>query len=490
MEGGRMAALRQRDERIAEFGSVLARPDVPPPDAAVVEAAASDGEVSAHAMLLVAALAAAIGAQGAFYRSGQVVVAVAVVVAAGAAVAARDRIAGFPTGLLAAVAGAAGLGCWALVRATLAGEPAAGAGTALLLAGLVIVSGVAAACHDRDRQALLSALVALGVLAALSGWAGVTWRLSPLAIRDQGLWRAATTITYANVAAGLLTAMALVALGLLVESRTRPRAAALCMLLIGASATLSRGGTLALVCGGVTLGALVGVRRVAAAFLAPALGAAVALLGLVPSLPDSASPRPALAAVALLAGLGIAAVGTGYHRPAAVLASGVVVLLAGTLLVAFMSDGRSGQAVARMRLTADSPERVQEVSAALRLVREEPVVGVGPGRARLSLVDDAGRDMSARYAHNEYLQVLAELGAVGFALLIALLVTVGRAVGRGRRAVASASAAVWAGGVAALVALAVHGLFDFGWHVPAVPLTAALLVGALIPRTTHEQEES
>ena len=486
-----MAALRQRDERSFRSRSVApGRVQVAPPGLAAGEGDRADGEPPAHAMLLVAALAAAIAAQGAFYRSGQTVVAIALALAAGAAVLGRDRIARLPRPWFTVAAAAGGLGCWALVRGALAGEPAAGAGTTLLMAGLVVVSGVAAGSLDRDREALVAALVALGVLAALSGWVGVAWRVSPLAIRDQGLWRAATTITYANVAAGLLAAVALVALALLVERRTRPRALALCMLLVGVPATLSRGGTLALVCGGVVLGVLVGARRVARAVLAPALGAAVALLGLLASFPDSASPRPVLAVMTLVAGLAIAAAGSHCRVPTAVLAGGFVVLLAATSLLAFATDGRPAGAVARLRLNAASPDRSQEVNAALGLVRAEPAVGVGPGRARLAWVDDVGRHVSARYVHNEYLQVAAELGAVGFALLAALLVTVGRAVGRGRRRARSAPGAIWAGGVAALAALAVHGLFDFGWHVPAVPLTGALLVGVLIPRPTQQLEEA
>lgn len=476
-----MAALRQRDERSLVLDSVAPRQE---------EASRVDGELPVHAMLLVAALAAAIAAQGAFYRSGQVVVGTALVLAAGAAITGRDRSASLPTAWFAVVAGTAGLAGWALVRAALAGEPTGGVGTALLLGGVVVVSGVAAASPTRDRQALVAALVALGVLAALTGWAGVAWRLSPLAIRDQGLWRAATTITYANVAAGLLGAVALVALGLLVERRTRPRALAVCMLLVGVSATLSRGGALAFAGGGVVLGLLLGPRQVGRALLAPALGATVALLGLVPSFPDSGPPRPGLAVVTLAAGLAIAAVRTGSRVPTALLGTGLAAVLAGSLVLAFVTDGPSGRTVARVRLSTASPDRRGETSAALRLFREEPLVGVGPGRARLSWVDDAGRRVSARYVHNEYLQVLAELGAVGALLLAALLVTVGRAVRRARPRVGSTPTAMWAGAVAALVCVAVHGLFDFGWHVPAVPLTGALLVGVLIPRPTQQREET
>jgi Kef-type K+ transport system membrane component KefB len=71
-------------------------------------------------------------------------------------------------------------------------------------------------------------------------------------------------------------------------------------------------------------------------------------------------------------------------------------------------------------------------------------------------------------------QVLAELGAVGLALLLGAFVVTTRTVRRGR---AIPTPGLWAGVTAALVALAVHGLFDFSWHVPAIPLTGALLLG-------------
>lgn len=41
---------------------------------------------------------------------------------------------------------------------------------------------------------------------------------------------------------------------------------------------------------------------------------------------------------------------------------------------------------------------------------------------------------------------------------------------------------------ALMAALAVHGLFDFGWHVPALPLTAALLLGLVtFPKRKEEK---
>ena len=80
-----------------------------------------------------------------------------------------------------------------------------------------------------------------------------------------------------------------------------------------------------------------------------------------------------------------------------------------------------------------------------------------------------------RFVHNEYLQTLAELGLVGLILLLVLLAAVARDV---RRAGPPAVTPTLRAGVAAgLAALAAHGLFDFGWHLPAIWLTGALLVG-------------
>ncbi|MDQ3642935.1 MAG: O-antigen ligase family protein, partial [Actinomycetota bacterium] len=118
---------------------------------------------------------------------------------------------------------------------------------------------------------------------------------------------------------------------------------------------------------------------------------------------------------------------------------------------------------------------------------EHPVVGIGPGRATLSWVAADGRTLVARYAHNEYVQLLVELGGVGLALLLALLVTVAQAVRSGRRT--QPSLPLWAGATAGLVALAVGSGLDFLWHVPAVPLVGALLVGITVPKAKENTQQ-
>jgi O-antigen ligase len=93
------------------------------------------------------------------------------------------------------------------------------------------------------------------------------------------------------------------------------------------------------------------------------------------------------------------------------------------------------------------------------------------------------------YAHNEFLQTVDEAGVPGLILLLAGLGAVALAIRRGRHVV-GINATV--GGVAALVVLAAHSSFDFLWHVPLIPLTAAVIVGTLLAEpsatiTTHRR---
>ena len=87
--------------------------------------------------------------------------------------------------------------------------------------------------------------------------------------------------------------------------------------------------------------------------------------------------------------------------------------------------------------------------------------------------------MHEAYAHNEYLQTIAEVGVPGLFLLLGGLGAVAFAIRRGRCVNATNAAA---GGVAALVVFAAHSSFDFLWHVPLIPIAAAVIVGSLLPQ--------
>jgi O-antigen ligase len=434
-----------------------------------------------HALLLVVALVVAIAAQGAYYGAGQRTVTVVLLLALLAALRAKPW--SRDDALLPPVWAGAALAVWAAVSATVAGDITAALPVVALLAGVVVVLVAVRRLTGGQRDALAAAVVAVGGLVAASGWVGVAWRVTPWALEDQGLWRAATTLTYANAAAGLLVPLALLAVARLATRPGVPAMVAAWLLLVGAGATLSRGGVLALAVGGAVLATLFGLGRTLRAAGPPTLGAVVTLVGLAPSMPASSPPRPVLAAAALMVGAAVAVGASHLHTRLLVLGLALVVLAACAVL-AVGGRGDAAAPGASTRLTIASPDRVAAARAALQLAAERPLTGTGPNRAALTWVQNSRR-VTSRYVHNEYLQVLAELGFVGLALLVVLLASLAWTIWRGRPQ--APSTAIWAGAAAGLAALAVHSALDFLWHLPAIPLVGAVLAGLVLP-TALDQE--
>jgi hypothetical protein len=455
------------------------------------------------APLLLVAVATGLLGQGAYYPSVQRPVAALVAVASLLALAGRPLTKADLR--LPPTVPALALAAWAVFDSALVGG--AGAGPALLLIGLVAVLLVCRRLSGEDREFLLAGTVGIGLLVALTGWLGVAGRVGVWAFQAQGLWRASSTLTYPNATAALLAAISLVVIGRLAGTPgSAPLAMAAAGLLSGVAATMSRAGALALVVGLIVLAGLLGFRTVARAVVGPVAGALVTLLCLLPSLPAASPPRPALALVGLGAGLALAAVTAATSRrwPAMVLLGGV--LLAGA--AGLLTGGDSAvRAVAEARVNLASPDRTGASHAALRLVAQQPLTGTGPGHADLRWKgQDHGTQLFA-YVHNEYLQVTAELGLVGLALLAVLLVAIARLLwrarpsgrggappggggaGRGRGRPAGRGAPRGGGPPAAAAAFAVHSGFDFVWHLPAVVLTVTLLVGAALPSVPIQEEE-
>jgi hypothetical protein len=444
------------------------------------ELASSQSDTAAalplHVLILVAALAAAILGQGAYYSAGQHVVALTLALAVIAAL--RTWPWSRSDTRLGPLAGCAALAGWAVLSAAFGGRIVSARATVAMLVGVAAVLVICRRSTPAQRDALAGAAVAIGSLAAATGWIGVAWRHTPWALPDQGLWRAATTFSYANAAAGLLVPLALLALAQRVaRPRSQPLVLAGSLLLVGVGATLSRGGAVALTIGLAVLAWLLGPIRLIRAVGPCALGATIALLGLAPSMSAGHPPQTTLAVSALLIGL-LAAVGmTILGRRAIIVAVLGLAMVAAVLLPRVLAGAPS--AILASRVSIASSDRVQATQAALRLVERRPFTGAGPGQATLYWVGPDGRTLTAQYVHNEYLQVLAELGMTGLVLLVLLLAGVARMVWRGRDLVGSP--ATWAGVVAGLSALAVHSGLDFLWHLPAIPLTGAVLAGLTAP---------
>jgi O-antigen ligase len=425
----------------------------------------------AAAQLLLAGLAAAVAAQGGYHASGRwplVVLLPAALACVLPIMMTAPRSALLDPPLLAALA----LAVWAAVRGIWTGDPASGLPTASLSVAVAVLLAVGGGLRDVARAVVLRGVLAIAVGVALTGWAGVVWHVDRLAVSQDGVWRAASTLSYPNAAAALLTVAALPALAVLTTRPTdRLLVLATTVLLVGHAATLSRAGALSLAAGASLLVLVGGWRRAVRAAVAPVLGAAVAVVGLAGSFPLTSQVGRWTAVLALVGALVLAVVAARVTWPP------VLVLVAGAGFALWATAATVATDVGRLRFGAGSADRVDAHRAALRLVAEHPAVGVGPGHGPLDL-GPVGRPLtSIRFVHDEYVQVLLDLGVVGLMLLLLLVALLVRAAATGSRVDARDLLPV--GVLAALVAAAVHGGLDFVWHVPVVPLTAVALVAVV-----------
>jgi len=100
--------------------------------------------------------------------------------------------------------------------------------------------------------------------------------------------------------------------------------------------------------------------------------------------------------------------------------------------------------------------------AAFSLLKERPLLGVGPGNFRLLYGDVLGLKVwnLNLHANNTYLEFLAGTGIFGGAAFIYLWMCLGALLRRGWKNVKSAHFPFFLGSAAAVVAIAVHGLAD------------------------------
>src|SRR4029077_683865 len=114
------------------------------------------------------------------------------------------------------------------------------------------------------------------------------------------------------------------------------------------------------------------------------------------------------------------------------------------------------------------------------LIRAYPVFGCGLGgyETAFSRFKKSGVLVTDDFAHNDYLQLLAELGLVGFVIGAVLAFSVVRMALRG--AVMSSDPEVRycaVASVGALAAIALHSLTDFNLYVPANAMLLAWIAG-------------
>jgi O-antigen ligase len=212
------------------------------------------------------------------------------------------------------------------------------------------------------------------------------------------------------------------------------------------------------------------------------LCAAVMLLAVVASL-SRMGFIAALAGLAVMGSLALARGRAGLLRwlPAAAIilaALAAFILLPTDQLIARFSDISSGEEIS-------SNDRALIWGDTLRLIGAYPIFGCGLGAFESALLPfkAVAPLLTVDYAHNDYLQLLAELGILGFAPLLFLAVVVyARAVRHAMRLRGGPPAYLALATAGALTAIAIHSLADFNLYVPANAMLTVWL-GALADQT-------
>ena len=108
--------------------------------------------------------------------------------------------------------------------------------------------------------------------------------------------------------------------------------------------------------------------------------------------------------------------------------------------------------------------------------------GLGSFRYVYPIYRSFGGRLYYTAAHNEYLQVLIELGAPGLILALWLIGAVWRAATMARNRIRSSPSLLYlhSGYCAGVIAVAIHGFTDFGLQMPANGALLAVLVGVVV----------
>ena len=149
-------------------------------------------------------------------------------------------------------------------------------------------------------------------------------------------------------------------------------------------------------------------------------------------------------------------------------------------------------------ITAISPydDRPQIYREAERQIRENPLVGVGPGNYPVASARAlfANATVANDHAHNLWLTWAAECGLPAVMLILALVVSVGRVAHRAGKVAGALSRrdrAVLAGAVASLLAVLGQGVFDYLLRNAVLFMTVWALIGVVLAcgRILHQAEQ-
>lgn len=352
------------------------------------------------------------------------------------------------------------------------------AGSTFLLIGLVAIGLLAGAAAPRDQRSLVTAaLTGIALVVAVTAIWGVAAHSVPWGRVTEGVWRGSSSLTYSNAAAAVLGPVSLITFIKAVRDDDRIYAATTVLLAIGFASTQSRGGALALLLIAPFVIGHVGLRRFASAALPIGFGVAIGVPLLLARASTSATPLP-VAVVALIA-LGMGATALLWPKRAIVAQPHLVLLGllgfgAGVVALSPLGDQVTQRLTLRSGTTAGGEDagvlfgdRAQEWSVAWERFREQPFVGHGPGVVDLTWVED-GRGLRAMFVHNEYLELAVTHGVLGVVALLASGILLARHLRFNEQ--------TWPMALA-LALFLLHSTVDFLWHLPALPVLFAVVIG-------------
>lgn len=117
----------------------------------------------------------------------------------------------------------------------------------------------------------------------------------------------------------------------------------------------------------------------------------------------------------------------------------------------------------------------------LSMIASNPISGVGIGAYETAYPIYSGRDGSLRveFAHNDYLQILADGGIIGGVIAAAFLLVFARTFSRSLNAPDRLVRGIGLGGGAGIFAMLVHSLLDFNLQIPSNALLFLFLSAAV-----------
>jgi O-antigen ligase len=183
----------------------------------------------------------------------------------------------------------------------------------------------------------------------------------------------------------------------------------------------------------------------------------------------------------------------------------ILVLILGAVLGAIWVGGDrlissfetvSGELTPETTIARDGVTRNEIWRASLRMFLAHPILGVGMGGYWIAITahHQASGTMTPQEAHNEYLELLASGGIVGFAIGVWFAVAVFRQARKNLNTLSTDSRfhrAAWFGAAVGITGVAFHSLFDFGLHMMANASTLVVLLMIVTNYTSaNDQQET